>query len=170
MVGSTDPRSARRLRRIRFALLALGGLLLGHTAVYAVAFGDGSAFGQQMRLGGHDGYWPAFAGAALAGLVVLAVDGLLGLLRAWRGARPSAFGGARNSPLGVTRRSPLRIARTPAVEPTADGRSAPDYLTEFLDLWGPLFIVVGAAFLVQENAESLIVHGQLPLLGVFTAH
>lgn len=160
MVGLTDPRSARRRRRARFAFLALGGLLLGHTAVYATAYGDGAGFAAAMRLGGHDGYWPAFAGAALAALVVLAADGLLGLLRAWRRMR---HGAARSGP--SDRGGSDRGGSGPAT-----GALAADYLNELLDIWGPLFLVVSLAFLVQENVEGFVVHGQAPLLGVFTVH
>lgn len=156
MVGSTEARLARRLRRARFALLALGGLLFGHTAVYVVAYGGGTGFAQAMRLGGHDAYWPVFAGAALAALAVLAFDGLHGLLRAIHRPRPA--GEAIGAP------------GAPGLERAGEAQPADDYLTELLDLWGPLFLVVGAGFFVQENLESALILHHLPLLGIYTTH
>lgn len=160
MIGPTDPRSARRLRRWRFALLALAGLLLGHTAVYVVAYGDGGRLAQAMSSGGHDDYWTVFAGLALAGLVVLGVDGLLSLRRAVRSARPGEGPGSRagSGPDGA-----VAAGERPATR-------ASDYLTELLDLWGPLFVVVCLAFLLQENIESTVMWGHAPLLGVYTEH
>jgi hypothetical protein len=160
MVGLTDVRTARRLRAIRFGLLAIGGLLVGHTAVYLAAFGDGPAFARAMSAGGHNGYWPVFAGAALACLAVLALDGLAGLVRAALAARAFEQDG------GTAPRIPL----TGSSRARSGSASSPDYLTEFLDLWGPLFLVVCAAFVVQENLESAIALGQVPGLTVLTAH
>jgi hypothetical protein len=159
MVGLTDVRTARRLRAIRFVLLAIGGLLVGHTAVYLAAFGDGPGFARAMSAGGHNGYWPVFAGAALACLAALAIDGLVGLARAAVAARRPASHDERSSGTRVEQSS-------------GGDRTAPpsDYLTEFLDLWGPLFLVVCAAFVVQENVESLVALGRAPGLIVLTAH
>jgi hypothetical protein len=160
MVGLTDARTARRLRNVRFGLLAVGGLLLGHTAVYLTDYGDGSAFARAMSVGGHDGYWPVFAGVALACLAVLSIDGLAGLARAALALRRSGADPDRSSDARSDRGS-----REPG------GSSAgPDYLTEFLDLWGPLFLVVVGLFVVQENVESAIALGRLPGLAVLTVH
>lgn len=130
-------RSFVRLHVLRFALLALGGLLVGHQAVYVAQYGDGAALTQAMTAGGHDGYWGAFTTVALSGLLILLIRS------AWR--------------LIELRRSAAALASEPA--PTAPGRS---YRRELTVLWPPLFGVVAVAYLIQENLEHLVAQGHLP--------
>src|SRR5471032_889340 len=73
MVLLASRRSFVRLLMMRFALLALGGLLVGHQAVYLAQYGDGAALTQAMTSGGHDGYWGLFTTVALSGLLLLLV-------------------------------------------------------------------------------------------------
>ncbi len=129
---------------MRFALLALGGLLVGHQAVYVAEYGEGGTLSQAMTTGGHDGYWSAFTTVALSGLLLL-------LLRsAWR--------------LLELRRDTAGIAIQ-----ASEGRRAWVYGRELLRLWPPLFGTVAVAYLIQENVEHLAAQGHLagfsPLVG-----
>lgn len=144
MVLFASRRSFLLLHVVRFALLALGGLLVGHQAVYVSQYGDGAALGQAMASGGHDGYWTTFTTVALSGLLLL-------LLRsAWRLVE------LRRDTAGLTPQAPE------GPPPRAYGR-------ELLRLWPPLFGTVAVAYLIQENLEHLIAQGHLagfsPLVG-----
>ena len=128
-----------RLHVLRFALLALGGLLVGHQAVYLAQYGDGAALTQAMTSGGHDGYWGVFTTVALSGLLLL-------LLRsAWR--------------LVELRQASARADL--AALPDAPG-PVRSYRRELALLWPPLFGTVAIAYGVQENIEHLIAQGHLP--------
>ncbi|HEY7941550.1 MAG TPA: hypothetical protein VID25_06355 [Candidatus Limnocylindrales bacterium] len=145
MVLLASRRSFVPLHIGRFVLLALGGLLVGHQAVYVAQYGEGAALGQAMTASGHDGYWSAFTTVALSGLLLL-------LLRsAWR--------------LVELRRD----ATGPALQAPEHGRPSA-YGRELLRLWPPLFGTVAVAYLVQENIEHLVAQGHLagfsPLVGL----
>jgi hypothetical protein len=158
MVLLASRRSFLFLHVARFALLALGGLLVGHQAVYVAQYGEGAALSQAMTTGGHDGYWSTFTTLALSGLLLL-------LLRsAWR--------------LIELRRETAGLA----VE-AAEGQRARAYVRELLRLWPPLFGTVSIAYLIQENIEHLLGQGHpagfsplvsaqaalaLPILGLVT--
>ena len=142
MVIRTSRRSLTVPHAVRFALLALGGLLLGHEAVYAVYYGLGAGLAQAMSAGGHDTYWPMFSTLALSGLLLLLTRGVWRLSRLRTDAsQPDAQG--------------------PALGPrsTAQVRS---YRQELRAIWPALFAVVAVAYLVQENLEHLLGHGHLP--------
>ena len=144
MVLLASRRSFLFLHVMRFAMLALGGLLIGHQAVYVAQYGDGAALGQAMTSGGHDGYWTTFTTVALSGLLLL-------LLRsAWR--------------LHELRRDTAGIAPDPR-----DQLRARAYARELLRLWPPLFGTVAVAYLIQENLEHLVAQGHLagfsPIVG-----
>ena len=144
----TGRRTARALPWLRLLGLLPISLLVGHEAVFAAQFGIGSAFGDAMTAGGHDGYWSAFS------LVILAItSGLLGreALRAaqlrWRlrGASPA---GARMT----TRATSGSSARSRDVRP---------WRREFRGIWPALFAVTAIGFAIQENLEH-IAAGQAP--------
>ncbi|HTS14755.1 MAG TPA: hypothetical protein VMH24_03750 [Candidatus Sulfotelmatobacter sp.] len=137
MVVGASRTSFVRLHVIRFALLALGALLLGHQAVYAAQYGDGAAFSQAMTAGGHDAYWGVFTTVALSGLLLLLARS------AWRvlEARRTISAGAAGPPSVVHVRS---------------------YPRELALLWPPLFGTVAVAYGIQENIEHLIAQGHLP--------
>jgi hypothetical protein len=145
MVLLASRRSCLLLNVARFTLLALGGLLVGHQAVYVAQYGKGAALTQAMTSSGHDGYWTAFTTVALSGLLLL-------LLRsAWRLVE------LRHDTTG------------PALQPP-EGQRARAYRRELLRLWPPLFGTVTVAYLIQENIEHLVAQGHLagfsPLVGV----
>ena len=136
MVVVASRRSFLFLHVARFALLALGGLLIGHQAVYVAQYGDGAALAEAMTSGGHDGYWSTFTTVALSGLLLL-------LLRtAWR--------------LVELRRDAAGIVRD-----TSDAHPGRAYGRELLRLWPPLFGTVAVAYLIQENIEHLVAQGHL---------
>jgi hypothetical protein len=144
MVLVASRRSFWRLHVLRFGLLALGGLLVGHQAIYVAQYGDGAALAQAMTAGGHDGYWGVFTTVALSGLLLL-------LLRsAWRVLE-------------------LRRATAPAAMAAPPPSAALSYRRELLRLWPPLLGAVSVAYLVQENLEHLGAQGHLagfsPLVG-----
>ncbi len=144
MVLLASRRSFLLLHVVRFALLGLGGLLVGHQAVYMAQYGDGAVLAQAMTSGGHDGYWGTFTTVALSGLLLL-------LLRtAWR--------------LIELRRDTAGVVRD-----TTDARPARAYARELLRLWPPLFGTVAVAYLIQENIEHLVAQGHLagfsPIVG-----
>ena len=144
MVVVASRRSFLFLHVARFALLALGGLLIGHQAVYVAQYGEGATLSQAMTAGGHDGYWSTFTTVALSGLLLL-------LLRsAWR--------------LVELRRETAGIAID-----TAGAQRARAYGRELLRLWPPLFGTVAIAYLIQENIEHLLGQGHLagfsPIVG-----
>ncbi|MFI5262385.1 MAG: hypothetical protein ACHQZR_07520, partial [Candidatus Limnocylindrales bacterium] len=129
--------SYRRLHVLRFGLLALGGLLIGHQAVYLAQYGDGAAFTQAMTAGGHDGYWGIFTTVALAGLLLLLTRS------AWR-------------LLELPRAGAAGTGESPSATPVRS------YRRELLMLWPPLFGTVAVAYGIQENIEHLVAQGHLP--------
>ena len=144
MVLLASKRSFVFLHAVRFGMLAMGGLLIGHQAIYLAQYGDGAALGQAMTSGGHDGYWTTFTTVALSSLLLL-------LLRsAWR--------------LHELRRDAAGLAP----EPRAPRRSGA-YARELLRLWPPLFGTVAVAYLIQENVEHMVAQGHpagfTPLIG-----
>ena len=148
MVVVASRRSLLFLHVARFALLALGGLLIGHQAVYVAQYGEGATLSQAMTAGGHDGYWSTFTTVALSGLLLL-------LLRsAWR--------------LVELRRDAAGIVRD-----TSDAHPVRAYGRELLRLWPPLFGTVAVAYLIQENIEHLVAQGHLagfsPIVGAEAA-
>jgi hypothetical protein len=144
MVLQTSRRSLVVPHAIRFGLLALGGLLLGHEAVYALQYGVGAGFTQAMASGDH-GYWPIFSTVALSALL---------LLLARSGWQLAQLHGARASD------DPARPARLrgPVAPPTA----LRTYPRELLGLWPPLFGVVAVGYTIQENLEHFTSHGHVP--------
>lgn len=137
MVLLASRRSFARLHVLRFALLALGGLLAGHQAVYVAQYGDGAALTQAMTAGGHDGYWGVFTTVALSGLLLLLIRTTWRLVELRRTAAAQLLG----------------------PPPAAPARS---YRRELVRLWPPLFGTVAVAYLVQENVEHLVAQGHLP--------
>jgi len=136
MVLQASRSSWLRLHVLRFTLLSLGALLIGHQAVYLAQYGDGAALTAAMTSGGHDGYWGTFTTVALSGLLLL-------LLRAgWR--------------VLELRRDAAALPAAPRVVPEMHG-----YPRELLRLWPPLFGTVAVAFLIQENIEHLGMQGHL---------
>jgi hypothetical protein len=145
MIVSTNGSRARGWRLLRLALLAVGGLLLGHDAVYAVRFGIGGQLAAAMNMSGH-GYWLGFTMAAFGGLAVLAFYALARLDRLSRAVR----------------------GRTPCYGDAQPIEPQHPYLGELVSLWPPLFVLVTAGFGVQENLEHLALTGHLAGLGVLT--
>jgi hypothetical protein len=122
----------------QLAFLALAGLalLVSHDAIFLVQLGPGEGVVRALRTAGHD-YW----GAASIGLVVVAA--IAAAITAVR------LVGLRNraSSLRARPRSPTGYARRVAV------------------MWGLLFAVVAAGFVVQENVEHVVMHGHAIGLG-----
>jgi hypothetical protein len=143
MTVQASPRAARVLGTLRFALLAIACLGLGHDAVFALENGFGAGFTQAMSAGGHDGYWPIFS------VVVVSAVTLLGLSAAVRIGRLSA-GGRRPGGAG-------RLAR--------QAQPARSYRQDLRALWLPLLALTAAAFTIQENIEHLAGHHHLIGLG-----
>lgn len=137
MVLHASPASFLRLHVLRFGLLSLGALLVGHQAIYVAQYGEGAALNQAMAAGGHQGYWGTFTTVALAGLLALLTRS------AWR--------------LFELRHSIGSGVDVPAV--AAPVRS---YRRELFLLWPPLFGAVAIAYGIQENIEHLIAQGHLP--------
>ena len=152
MVLQTSRRSLVVPHALRFGLLALGGLLLGHEAIYALQYGIGAGFTQAMAGGGH-GYWPLFSTIALSALLLLLLRSGYQLARlrlAWASddaARPTGQRGPASKPHGAAGH-PQPAART--------------YRRELLGLWPPLFGVVAIGYTIQENLEHFTNHGHVP--------
>ena len=136
MVLHASRASFLRLHVLRFGLLSLGALLVGHQAVYVAQYGEGAALSQAMATGGHEGYWGTFTTVALAGLLVLLTRS------AWR--------------LIELRRSISDEVDVPHLAPERS------YRRELFLLWPPLFGAVAIAYGIQENIEHLIAQGHLP--------
>jgi len=141
MIIDASPASAHLAARVRFALLSLVALLLGHDAVYAARYGVGDAFGAAMTTLGHDGYWAPFSLAALTGALVLVVASIATIGRLQR-----------------------RLAGSRSAGRAAPSRSA--YRHELLTLWPRLFASVVLLFVVQENLEAWLTAGQVPGIDV----
>ncbi len=143
MVLTIAPGHARWAARVRFAVLALLALVLGHTIVYAGEAGSGQRFAEAMSANGHDGWW--LQGCAL---IVIAAVGLLlrsiGLL-----ARLGAAAAAIQS-----------VERPSTTDPQASVRG------EVLAIWRRLLPAVVVLFALQENVEQVAAHGRLPGIDV----
>ena len=140
MTWTTSARVAQVAARIRFALLSLVALFLGHDAVYAAEHGIGDGFATAMNELGHGAYWGEFAAAAIAAAILLIAG--------------SAFLIGRLQRQLVTRDAPTVTAMSP------DARGA--YLRELRSIWPRLLLVVVALFAIQENVETFFAHGDLP--------
>ena len=141
MVLSTTPGSARRWTQLRFLVLLLVTVLVGHDAVFASQFGLGEGFRQAMTAGGHDAYWMAFS-------VVIVALGALALVReVLRGMRLSRRIGW---PAG---------RRSPGSPVAPDG--VVGYVAELRRIWPKLFVATAILFTIQENLEH-IAAGQAP--------
>ena len=141
-VHGNRPTTRPVLERLRFLALAALGSLVAHDAIFAAQYGLGGARDDALGATAH-GYWPAFVVlttlAALAGGGA-AIRGVLHLRRLARGL--------------------------PATARPADQSG---YLAEVARLWPRLLLVVGAAFLVQENLEHLAAGQGLPGLWALSA-
>jgi hypothetical protein len=132
----------RRLRVIRapapLAFLALAGLalLVSHDAIFLVQMGPGEGVVRALRTAGHD-YWAA-ASLGLIGAATVAAAITVLRLRALR-HRAASLRARPRPPAGHAR----RVAGT----------------------WGPLFAVVAAGFVIQENVEHVIAHSHAIGLG-----
>lgn len=134
IVLRTSPRIAAHLGTLRFAALAFVGMLTGHDAVFAIHHGVGPERDLALALTAH-GYWPGFI--ALTALVALAGLGtaLAGYGRLRRALRDASARSDRAAP--------------------PSGEVAPGYLPILAGIWVRLFLVIAAAFTVQENLEHL---------------
>lgn len=142
MVLSTSPRLARRWSRLRFAILLLVTVLIGHDAVFASQFGLGNGFRQAMTAGGHDAYWMAFS------VVIVALGGL-------------ALGREVLRGLQLSRRGSQLDASGPGASAPAVLAGAAGYVAELRRIWPKLFVATVALFTIQENLEH-IAAGQAP--------
>jgi hypothetical protein len=118
-----------RRRILTFGILAAATLLASHDVVWLVQLGPGEELARALRTAGHD-YW----GAASVAIAVLAVLAALGV---WRhllllSSRARGFEARSHPPAGLVRRS----TRT----------------------WAALFVVVAMGFVLQENAEHIVMH------------
>jgi hypothetical protein len=137
MTWHTTAAMARLGARIRFGLLTLVALLVGHDAVYASQYGIGAGFGRAMSALGHDGYWLPFTAAAVTAAIGLGVG--------------SAF-----VIRSLQRRLPIRGT------PGSMGSSRDAYRRELRLIWPRLLLAVVVLFSVQENIEALMTRGDLP--------
>jgi hypothetical protein len=143
MIVTTSGPAARTASVLRFALLSVVGVFLGHEAVYLAAHGQGHRFVEAMSAGGHDGYWTWFTVLAVGSSILASALAAMELRRAGRAARG---------------------------KPVRSGRPVP-YRLEVRRLWRGLFPVLVVAYLLQENIESAASAGRLSGVGpVFDAH
>lgn len=125
----------RGRRGVAFWLVAAACLLASHDLIYLVQLGPGRGLADALRDAGH-AYWPILSAVIMAAAAGLAARTTLRLRALGRRARE----------LPRRRRAPARIG-------------------PFLRIWGRLLLVVGVAFLLQENAEHFVNHAHAPLLG-----
>jgi hypothetical protein len=125
-------RAARIRGPIAFWALAGLALLLSHDAVFLVQLGPGEGLVRALRGAGHD-YWGA-ASTLLGGVGLLAALAMGIRLRRLR--RQASDLGARPSP-------------------------SRNFGRRTLSTWVALTTVVALAFMLQESAEHLIVHGHV---------
>ena len=141
MILDASPTSARLGSRVRFGLLSVVALLIGHNAVYAARFGVGDQLRTAMTSLGHDGYWGPFSLVAIAAATVLIVGTVLTIER-------------------------LRQGLTPATGRSAPTASGASYRRELSVLWPRLFLAVVILFALQENVEAWLAMGQVPGIDV----
>ena len=123
---------------IAFWALAGVALLASHDAIFLAQVGPGERLTQTLREAGHD-YW------GLASLLLASAGIILGLatlvrLRSLR-RRADHLAGEQFDAVGHGR---LKLA---------------------LVMWAKLFALVACGFILQENAEHLLIHGHAPGLG-----
>lgn len=126
---------------LRFAALAVLGVLLAHDATFAADAAAGANDAQFAVLGHR--YWASFTALAVLAAALLAATALTALARLSR-----AVSGCQ--------------VPTPAT-------TGPSYRTELFRLWPRLLVVVTAAFVLQENVEHLATGLPLPGLWVLSA-
>ena len=137
MTIAASPAASRTAARVRFALLAMVALLVGHDAVYAVEHGIDTEFGTAMTALGHDAYWGAFTTGAVLAAIGLAIGSIAAIARLHRRAR----------------RLPDRGARQ---------RTGASYRRELQTLWPRLALATIVLFTIQENVETLLTRGAVP--------
>ena len=125
----------RGRRNIAFWLVAAACLVAAHDLIYAVQLGPGRALADTLRVAGH-GYWPLLSAAIAGGAIALVAR------TAWR------IHGLRRRARGLR-------------GPTAPRRG----IGPVVRTWSRLLLVVGLAFVVQENVEHFVSHNHAPLLG-----
>ena len=128
----------------RFAALVFGSLLLSHELVYMLAHGS-VGYDQAMGQGGHDRYWTSFA------ITVIGVCGALTITTARQLRRLGA--------LGAAAKRGSRVVAPGNWQGLASGT---------LRLWVVVAVVTATTFLVQENAERVLVGQDAPLLGAIS--
>ncbi len=156
MVVEASTPIARTGRIVRFVLLGLFTLYIGHDAVFLAQFGAGPALDRAMATSGHGPHWLGFGLLAVAAAALLAawsVDALSTLVAA------------------AARSRSRHRARRPSS--TESGRRAgalrwDGYLREVVDLWPPLVLATLVSFAVLENIEHLASDGHLLGLGALT--
>lgn len=131
MILTLDAPKRRWAGRVRFASLALIGLIVGHDAVY---LGQGGSAVGLIAAHGHE-YWLRFAllGLVLGGIPIVAAA--VSLVRLWSAVRADAHLAGRDDLPAHT--------------------SEPSYAGELIRLFVRLFVVIALAFAVQENLEHL---------------
>jgi hypothetical protein len=136
--AGADSRSGRLARGVSFWLAASVALLVAHDAVFAMQAGAGRPAAELLRTAAH-AYWPVATGLVLASAVI---GGAWWAMRLATLRRLTGAGGSR---------------RLPPARSSWRGRA--------VTMWPRLFVLVAAAFLLQENVEHLYVHGHLIGLG-----
>lgn len=130
------PARAPRRTVIRFAILVLAVLVLGHDLTFLASSGlDG--LGVALARSGHGAYWPFTWLVAAAAVATL---GLLGVLRATRLLR-TLRGDRAGGPAGRT----------------LPGLRA--YAAELLRLWPRIALLALLVFVAQEASEHYLMHG-----------
>jgi len=136
--------TASTAHRLRFLLLALVGLFLGHTAVFAAQYGVGGNFAAAMTAGGHDDYWGVFMLIASTGGLILLIATIVRISR-------------------LPNPAPVRaLVRLPDI---VTGGDLPTYGHVFVDLARRLMPTLIVGYAIQENIEHLASHGHLIGLG-----
>jgi hypothetical protein len=118
-----------RRRALVSAAVAGVTLLVSHDAIFLVQLGPGEDLARVLRSAGHD-YW----GAASVAIAIGAVLAAVAVARRLRGLRDRATD-----------------LDAPAIRPGGLGRRS-------LRTWAGLFVFVAIGFVLQENAEHLVVH------------
>ena len=118
-----------RRRGLAFAAIAAATLLVSHDVIFLVQLGPGEELARVLRSAGHD-YW-GMASVAIAAAALLVTFVVARRLRRLTHAASQLHASATRS-TGLGRRS--------------------------LRTWAWLFAVVAIGFVLQENAEHLVVH------------